>query len=78
MNMNTTRHLKSIPFNYNGTTFHIIGNTAQGFTGITWDNGKYESLEVTRRQNDDFLEIVKKALKENGVALWHSTAYALK
>jgi hypothetical protein len=67
MNMNTTRHLKSIPFNYNGTTFHIIGNTAQGFTGITWDNGKYESLEVTRRQNDDFLEIVKKALKENEV-----------
>ena len=69
MNMNTTRHLKSIPFNYNGTTFHIIGNTAQGFTGITWDNGKYESLEVTRRENDDFLEIVRKALKENEVTL---------
>lgn len=70
MNMKQTRHLKSIPFNYNGTTFHIIGNTAQGFTGITWDNGKYESLEVTRRQNDDFLEIVRKALKETGVTLW--------
>jgi hypothetical protein len=62
MNTNLVSHLKSIPFKYNGTTFHIIGNTEQGFTGITWDNGKYESLEVTYRQNDEFLELVKKAL----------------
>lgn len=69
MNTNLVSHLKSIPFKYNGTTFHIIGNTEQGYKGITWDNGKYESLEVTYRQNDEFLGLVKKALKENEVTL---------
>jgi len=62
MNTNHVSHLKSIPFNFNGTTFHIIGNTLQGYKGITWDNGKYESLEVTYRQNDEFLKHVKKAI----------------
>ena len=62
MNTNLVSHLKSIPFKYNGTTFHIIGNTEQGYTGITYEHGKYESLEVTYRQNDEFLELVKKAL----------------
>ena len=62
MNTNLVSHLKSIPFKYNGTTFHIIGNTEQGYTGITYEHGKYESLEVTYQQNDEFLKHVKKAL----------------